>query len=58
MELLLCCFHKSGWCSTELEAHGGEEKGNVDLLLGSEHTSVGLGVDQENMVANPASEAV
>ena len=41
-----------------MEAHGGEEKGNVDLLLGSEHTSVGLGVDQENMVANPASEAV
>ena len=35
-----------------------EEKGDVDPLLGSEHTGVGLGVDQENMVANPASEAV
>lgn len=35
-----------------------EEKGDVDLLLGSKHTSVGLGVDQENFVANPGSEAV
>ena len=35
-----------------------EEKGDVDQLLGSEHTGAGLGVDQENMVANPASEAV
>ena len=35
-----------------------EEKGDGDLLQGSEHTSVGLGVDQENMVADPASEAV
>ena len=35
-----------------------EEKGDVDQLLGSKHTGAGLGVDQENMVANPISEVV